>query len=37
MPQTRSLFNTLSVENNLAGIIQLFEKMKEKLKKNVNK
>ena len=26
MPQTRSLFNTLSVEHNLAGIIQLFEK-----------
>ena len=32
MPQTRSLFNTLSVENNLAGIIQLFEKNERKVK-----
>ena len=32
MPQTRCLFDSLSVFNNLAGLIQLFEKNNKKVK-----
>ena len=35
MPQTRCLFDTLSVYDNLAGLIQLFEKDNKKTKENV--